>query len=296
MIIQGPTIADVYPRLLKAILQEGDTVEIGRVKLLTKELMNVQLIVDDCRWNLFEQPTRKLNYRFQIAEWLWVVSGRNDVGTLSFYNSRIARYSDDGKIFAGAYGPRLAPQWPYIIDTLKADPSSRQAVATIWTPNPPKSRDQCCTISCQFLVRRDKLHGVFNMRSSDAWLGVPPDVYTFAMITNGIAGSLGLVPGSLTMNLGSSHLYEWDLEGMSMVNPRRGINVWEAANLASQHSAIGFKSPLLTGIHGPYEAVLMNDLRGLANDYNKPVWHYYAAALHSKTSHECLEILRKGVD
>ena len=295
VVIQGSTIGSIYPKLLDAILTYGDDVEIGRVKLLTKELINVQLIVDDVRWNLFEQPTRKLNYRFQIAEWLWIAAGREDVGSLAFYNSKIARFSDDGKTFAGAYGPRLKPQWPYLIETLKNDPSSRQAVATIWTPNPTKSRDTPCTVSCQFLIRREDVHGIFNMRSSDAWLGIPPDVYTFCQLINGLAGTLGRRPGSLTLNLGSSHLYEWDLEGMEMPG-RKGLDVFKAAAEASIQVATDWKSPVIPGLDGPYEKLRVNDMANLVGDHSLPVWKMYAAALHSRNSQECLEVLKKGQD
>jgi thymidylate synthase len=46
------------------------------------------------------------------------------------------------------------------------------------------------------------------MRSSDAWLGLPYDFFTFSMLSLDLAADLGAMTGSLQMNLGSSHLYE----------------------------------------------------------------------------------------
>ena len=204
------TFGELYTRLLGSLLAQGDEVLIRRTNQVTKELTSVSLHLTDAQANVLVHPARSLNYRFLIAEWLWILAGREDVGSIAYY---IAWYSDDGKTFAGAYGPRLAKQWDYLLKTLREDPSSRQAVATIWTPNPPKTRDTPCTVAAQFLIREGKLHGIFIMRSSDAWKGVVYDAFNFSQLTNWLVGELKVETGSLTMHLGSSHLYqeEWKL-------------------------------------------------------------------------------------
>jgi thymidylate synthase len=60
----------------------------------------------------------------------------------------------------------------------------------------------------QFFLRQGKLHEIVTMRSSDAWWGLPYDLFTFAQIGNCLAGELGVEPGGLVMQLGSCHLYE----------------------------------------------------------------------------------------
>lgn len=172
----------------------------------TKEIMNVTLSVRDGLNNILLSNVRDLNYRFMIAEWLWIYAGFEDVETLAQYNSVMRNFSDDGQILSGAYGPRLLAQWDYILGNL-VRPDSRQAVATIWTPSPKDSKDIPCTISAQWLVREDKIHATVNMRSSDIWLGLPYDFFNFSQLTNGLAAYLGIEVGGVTFNLGSSHLY-----------------------------------------------------------------------------------------
>src|SRR5665213_2036966 len=101
---------------------------------------------------------RKLSYRFMAAEAYWILSGDNRVEPLARHAPSIQQFSDDGQTFYGAYGPQLVPQLDYIIDTLRDDLHSRQAVATIWRRTPQKSKDVPCTTAIQWLVRDGVLH------------------------------------------------------------------------------------------------------------------------------------------
>jgi thymidylate synthase len=160
--------------------------------------------------NVLVHPARNLNYRFMVAEWLWIWFGRNDVASISRYNSKIAQFSDDGTTFEGAYGPRIVRQWPYIIGNLKRDPDSRQAVISIFSPRSVReqTRDVPCTLTIQFLIREKQLETIVCMRSSDVWLGLPYDFFNFSMLANSVAAELAVPVGRITMHLGSSHLYE----------------------------------------------------------------------------------------
>jgi thymidylate synthase len=172
------------------------------------EHIGVRLVLTNVHNSVITWPTRKLNYHFMVAEALWIMLGRDDTEMIGHYCNDISKFSDDGRTFFGAYGPPLLAQLPYVKAKLCDDPDSRQAVVTLWRQNPPATKDVPCTIAIQFLVRDNKLHGIFTMRSSDAWLGIPYDVFNFSLIINALAGELGLATGSLMMQLGSSHLYE----------------------------------------------------------------------------------------
>src|SRR5260370_41880706 len=50
------------------------------------------------------------------------------------------------------------------------------------------------------------------MRSNDAWLGLPYDVFTFTRIQAYVAAAVGVEPGRYTHTVGSLHLYERDWE------------------------------------------------------------------------------------
>lgn len=282
MTLNDTTMIGLYRQLLEKILKYGWNADArGRS---TQELLGLTLFLDHSAHNILIHPVRNLNYRFMIAEWLWVALGRNRLADLTRYNSKMAAFSDDGLTLAGAYGPRLAPQLPYVHRAL-ADPDSRQAVATIWTPSPTSSRDVPCTLALQFLLRNGQLNLIVTMRSSDAWLGVPYDFFTMSMLQNSIAGTLGVARGWIQFNLGSSHLYREDMEkalGLLLTNP-----------LADEQLA----SPALDG---PPPAIF-NSLLEVQNEYSKiepwlkvdPVWLIYQRCLATSTSKECLEVLRE---
>lgn len=176
---------------------------------LTYEALDEQLVLADARGNLLDVPERSLSFRFAVAEWLWMSFGHSDVETIARYNSNIAQFSDDGVSFAGAYGPHIGAQRPRVLDKLRRDPATRQAVIEIPRPyNAGPTRDEPCTLSFQFLHRGSMLHLIATMRSSDAWLGLPYDVFNFTQLQNAMAGELGLESGWFSLHLGSSHLYD----------------------------------------------------------------------------------------
>lgn len=193
-----------YDDLLNNILSRG-TISAPRGKK-TRELFDQQLVITE---PLFWSAVRDVNYRFAVAEAIWIAAGFNDLACLTRYNSRMAEFSDDGKRLVGAYGPRFRAQWPEVKAKLK-EPHTRQAVVTIFDDKDLRAvtKDLPCTLSWQFQIRDGKLHMTANMRSSDAWLGVPYDVFSFWMVGNCVAGELGVRMASLTMNLANSHLYE----------------------------------------------------------------------------------------
>ncbi len=199
---------DAWLELLTNILWYGPT-SAPRGKPV-RELMGVSLRVEDMTQNILVHPTRALNYRFMVAEWLWIALGRGDLASLLRYNSKIAQFSDNGTELTGAYGPRLDMQWKLVLEKLRNDPHSRQAVATIFSPTDLAidSKDVPCTLNFQYLVRENRLNCIGTMRSSDIWLGLPYDFFNFSMLANGLAAELNVLPGWLQLNLGSSHLYE----------------------------------------------------------------------------------------
>lgn len=183
--------------------------------LSIREIINNTTMVDMCHPVVLTK-VRKLSYKFMVAEAWWILSGRSDVESIGKYCKAIRQFSDDGKTFFGAYGPKIAKQLEYVVNALIADPDTRQAVLTIWRESPPKTKDVPCTVSVQWFVRDGLLHCIDNMRSSDVWLGFPYDVFNFTMLSWHILEELrdrgkNLELGILYFNAGSSHIYEKDL-------------------------------------------------------------------------------------
>lgn len=210
MNISADSANDLWLRLLDELLHLGRIVAPRGMK--TREIIPMHLELTDVDNNLITIAMRKLNYPFMVAEWFWIMAGRYDVESISFYNKQIAQFSDNGTTFFGAYGPKIRGQLGYVVETLKRDPDSRQAVLTIWRESPPQTKDVPCTISIQYLLRDRKLEAVITMRSSDAWLGLPYDIFNFTRTQSWVAACLGVKTGGLHLTLGSSHLYERNWE------------------------------------------------------------------------------------
>jgi thymidylate synthase len=218
----------------------------------TKEILGYQTQIDmnNC---VLDVPKRNIGKSFRYAEAAWILSGDNRVKTIAPYSKMISQFSDDGVRFFGSYGPKIVDQISYVIDTLHQDKNSRQAVINIWREKPPKSKDIPCTCSLQFLVRDNKMQCIATMRSSDAWLGWPYDVFNFTCVS--IYTLLQLkhlynelyTLGTLTVNAGSQHIYERD---------------WEKAKVCI-HSSIG---------NGPRQFKL--DLFEDGDDFIEHLWGF----------------------
>lgn len=189
--------------------------------LKTKEIRNA-IIQTNLLQPVVTHPFRKLSYAFMAAEAHWILSGDNRVETIAPYSSRISQFSDDGKVFFGAYGPKIMGQIEYVIGKLIEDRDTRQAVINIWRENPPPTKDVPCTVAMSFNIHNNRLDQTVFMRSSDAWLGLPYDIFNFSMIGLHVCAAFNsrrfpdtqIVPRFLTIHAVSSHLYEKDLNRM----------------------------------------------------------------------------------
>lgn len=202
-------------RLLKDVIEYGE--KISPRGQNTHELIGLQSRID-MKYPILQVGGRKLGRKFQAAEAAWILDGDNRVASIEPYSKEISKFSDDGKFYFGAYGPKIREQLPYLIKILSSDPDSRQAVLNIWRESPMKSKDIPCTLSVQFLIRNNTLHCINTMRSSDLWLGWPYDVFNFSMLSSYLIlifrdlMDWNLELGSLALTAGSGHLYERNWE------------------------------------------------------------------------------------
>ena len=213
-LLHGNHASAVWMHTLSRIFTEGHDVAPRGMKTLELSQHTVHMSMSR---PVVLCPARKLSYTFLAAEALWILSGDDRVNTIAPYNPNISAFSDDGHRFAGAYGPRIMEQYDFVIDKLVEDRNTRQAVMTVWRPNPARSKDVPCTVAIMFSIRHDRLQCHVFMRSSDAWLGLPYDVFNFSMLAARIACSYNKVRpallsavslGWLHLTMASSHLYE----------------------------------------------------------------------------------------
>jgi thymidylate synthase len=203
--------------LLKSVLYHGQDIK-PRGKPC-KELRAFQTRID-MRFPVVSIAERKMGYKFMTAEAAWILSGDNRLENIKKYSPFIWEFSDDGHFYNGAYGPMIVDQLTYVVDMLEQDQDTRQAILTIWRPNPRPSRDIPCTVSLQWFIRDGKLHCHDTMRSSDCWLGWVYDVFNMSMLSGMILLLLRerqrrsavahntLELGDLVLTAGSAHIYE----------------------------------------------------------------------------------------
>ena len=142
----------------------------------------------------------------------------------------------DGGIFHGAYGPRIYGRLQPLVDLLKSDPDSRQAVLTIFDSRQDLGanvKDVPCTLALQFFVRDDKLCMRTTMRSNDVWLGLPYDLVQFTALQGAIAAALGIEMGWYAHSVGSLHLYARDMEQAEQIQASYDQN-WDYEPLWSR--------------------------------------------------------------
>lgn len=269
---------EIYQDLLFQVLATGNPVS-PRGKLI-KELMAMSFTIHSCLDTILVSKERDLNYRFMIAEALWIMAGHNDVAPIAKFNSVYAQFSDDGETLAGAYGPKIISQLPHLLRALHNDKDTRQAVITIWERNPKPSKDIPCTLSAQFLIRDNKLHSIWTMRSSDLWLGLPYDVFTFSLIQATLCSQLNwdfetnYDYGSITMQLGSAHIY---------------MEHWEKALAVTNEkdtTSLSFKPPLAW----PSKSGIESFLSG--NGWDDSFIAHLGHVLQQPTKAKALEVLR----
>jgi thymidylate synthase len=207
-------VNDALPILMRALLNDGE--EFGSRAGKTKELTFVGITLERPWQREIISPVRKANVAAQIVETMWVLAGRNDVGALIHYLPRAGDFSDNGQTWRAGYGPRLrnyqgVDQLAYVVDTLKANPSSRQAVATIWEPTTDTSpgKDIACNNWLSFSSRHGELDLMVGIRSNDAmwgWSGI--NAFEWSVLLEVVAGLAGLEVGKLHFATTSFHLYE----------------------------------------------------------------------------------------
>ncbi len=97
-----------------------------------------------------------------------------------------------------------------VIDMLKHKKDTRQAVIQIFDAADLQNSttDVPCTCTLQFLARGGSLHMFTNMRSNDAYLGLPHDVFAFTIIQELVARNISLEVGVYNHAVGSLHLYD----------------------------------------------------------------------------------------
>lgn len=226
------SVAELYKELNTQFVDVFNVNPRGKV---TKELPAVQIVLTNPRSRLVYLPERKFSIVYATIESLLFALKEDKLKYFTAFNSKMGLFSDDGMTMHGAYGYRIAKGLQTIVDKLRKDKDTRQAVLTIYNYECDllnySGRDVPCTIALQFMLRDNQLQLIVTMRSNDAILGMPYDIYNFTNIQEVIANSLGVNVGTYVHQVGSLHVYQENFEIFEMMKNSEEVLTYNCNNL-----------------------------------------------------------------
>lgn len=222
-----------YQELLQDILTngvpKGDRTGTGTLSVFGRQL----------RFDLSDGfpliTTKKIHLPSVVHELLWFLSGDTNIKYLQDNGVKIwDAWSDENGNLGPVYGKmwRKTPEhhWTggetivdeeyYTIDqianvihSIKTDPNSRRHLVSAW--NVAMIEDMAlppCHYTFQFYVENGKLSCIFNMRSTDIFLGLPFNIASYALLTHMIAQQCDLEVGELVYSGADVHIYNNHIE------------------------------------------------------------------------------------
>ncbi len=210
------TLDDMLHDVFKALLAEKTSVVATRGGFT--EIFGAYLHLKNPRARLSRSEDKSKVFS-ALGEFFWYLSGETKLAFIDYYVPGFFKTESDDQITVrSGYGERLFSfnginQVANVIEVLKQKASSRRAVIQLFDASdllkPYKSIP--CTCSLQFIARNEKLHMFVAMRSNDAFLGLPHDVFSFTMLQELVARSVDMEIGEYKHCAGSLHLYERDV-------------------------------------------------------------------------------------
>jgi hypothetical protein len=201
-------------------------------------------------------PYRDANPFFHLIEAMWMLEGREDGGPLDMYIKGFSsRYGVSG-IIPDAYGYRWrsyfeVDQIQDIIDKLKVDPNTRQAVLQMWDSedfSTPPEIAKPCNLCAVFRIRLGRLDMTVYNRSNDIIFGTyGANAVHFALLQEYIASMVGVPMGEYTQVSNDYHMY---MDVWEMIKERIGADDYThsdtvALSLSTQDMNYGEMLPLV---------------------------------------------------
>jgi thymidylate synthase len=228
-----------YLDLLQDILDNGESKD-DRTGVGTIGVFGPQLRFD-LRRGFPAVTTKKLAWKACVGELLWFIEGSSDDrrlaeithgtsdGTVTIWtpNAKASYWKHKAK-FDGDLGRVYGVQWrdwvktdkppvrvsidqlQTLITKLKEDPHSRRHILSAW--NVAELEDMAlppCHVMSQFYVNsKNELSCHMYQRSADAFLGLPFNIASYALLTHMIAQVTDLKVGELIISMGDTHIYK----------------------------------------------------------------------------------------
>lgn len=230
-----------YLDLLQDVLDNGET-RTDRTGVGTLSVFDRQLKFD-LQKGFPAVTTKKLAFRAMMGELLWFMNGETGIASLKartfgdchspkttiwdanqkayfdkFRNTAdwdSYNFSDDDNGAIYGYQWRnggQVDQLRTVIERIRKDPTSRRLLVSAWSNDdantPAAGSLPPCHYAFQFYVREGKyLDLKWHQRSVDVFLGLPLNIASYAAMCHIVAYMTGYEPGTLTADLGDTHIY-----------------------------------------------------------------------------------------
>jgi thymidylate synthase len=219
-----------YHELLKTVLERGvehnDRTGVGTLSYFGHQTRY------DLREGFPIVTTKRVPFRWVAEELFWFLSGDTNEANLRAkgvdiwkewadeeHTSRFGREEGDlgpvygylWRSFGGNYPKRDGvDQIANLIRDIRHNPNSRRLVVTGWDPRVADRVDlPPCHTLFQFKVERGRtLHCQLYQRSADAFLGVPFNISSYALLTHMVAHVCELDAGEFVHTFGDLHIYK----------------------------------------------------------------------------------------
>jgi thymidylate synthase len=260
-----------YLDLLAKILREG-TPKPDRTGTGARSIFGHQMRFDLAR-GFPLATTKKLHWKSIVHELIWFLHGDTNIAYLKANGVHIW---DEWAGADGGLGPIYGKQWRSwqapdgrvidqisdVIDEIKRNPFSRRLIVSAWNPaDVPAMALPPCHCLFQFNVRDDsdgvrRLDCQLYQRSGDAFLGVPFNVASYALLTEMVAHICGLEPGDFVHTFGDAHLYLNHFEQAELQLTRTPRRLPELELNKSVRSILDFQYEDITiEAYDPYPAI-----------------------------------------
>lgn len=264
---------DMLKQAVLAIREHGIESDPGNSQINTdgtRFIDGVTITVRDPRDRWLSVEGRNSSAIAAIGETFWVLSGRSDIGFLSRVLPRAANFSDDGKTWRGAYGPRLYRhgQLDSVIDRLRANPNSRQAYLTIYDPaldtnqgiaslredGQPVTKDMICNLALLFSITNNHLNLTVINRSQDVLWGMSSiNFIEFSILQEIVARTLGVNVGVYKLFSNNLHYYNNEVSQNQLSKINEHTSVYHTGSVFSLIEFEGVTNQM--GIHGLFSGV-----------------------------------------
>jgi thymidylate synthase len=219
-----------YQELLKHILDNGlrheDRTGVGTISVFGYQTRY------DLRDGFPIVTTKRVPFRWVAEELFWFLSGDTNEKNLrergvdiwaewadAEHTARFGREEGDlGPIygylwrsFGGDYPSMNGfDQIKDLVSQIQNNPNSRRLIVSGWNPETAAQVDlPPCHTLFQFKVENERvLHCQLYQRSADAFLGVPFNISSYALLTEMLAHCCGLEAGEFVHSFGDLHIYQ----------------------------------------------------------------------------------------